>query len=473
MTHSRLWRQFRIGLIAADAIGVVIAYVIADFIRCRYYLQVDWPELLPNGDSSVRMHMKVLVLLPFAWPAILHRFGWYEQRWQAPTAAFRIIGQSALVLALVISSAVLLFDRERFPRAQIGLLIPAVVATSLAARGITALLVRRIGARRHRRVLFVGTGRDAVRLRRLASASPIGRAKTIGHLSVPWDDAAPDESITVIGDLSRLADILDDQIVDEVFFATPAERIAEMLPYIRVCEEVGVPANVQAESIVCHSIPEISDLHGLPMLAYAPARHSPEALAAKRAIDILLSVVGIALAGPIMLICAAIIRLTTGSPILFHQRRSGLNGRTFIMYKFRTMESGAEAKQADIAHLNESQGPVFKVTNDPRVTRIGRFLRRWSLDELPQMFNVLKGDMSIVGPRPPIPAEVEKYDRWQRRRLSMRPGLTCLWQIKGRHRIGFEEWMRLDLQYIDSWSLTLDLLIFMRTIPTVLGGTGA
>jgi lipopolysaccharide/colanic/teichoic acid biosynthesis glycosyltransferase len=143
------------------------------------------------------------------------------------------------------------------------------------------------------------------------------------------------------------------------------------------------------------------------------------------------------------------------------------------MFKFRTMQAGAEAKQADIAHLNESQGPVFKVTNDPRVTRIGRFLRRWSLDELPQMFNVLKGDMSIVGPRPPIPAEVEKYDRWQRRRLSMRPGLTCLWQIKGRHRIGFEEWMRLDLQYIDSWSLTLDMLIFMRTIPTVLGGTGA
>lgn len=143
------------------------------------------------------------------------------------------------------------------------------------------------------------------------------------------------------------------------------------------------------------------------------------------------------------------------------------------MFKFRTMEAGAEARQAELAEMNEVTGPVFKIERDPRVTAVGRFLRRWSLDELPQLFNVLKGDMSIVGPRPPLPAEVARYDRWQRRRLSMRPGLTCLWQVKGRHKIGFDEWMKLDLFYIDHWSLKLDFLILCRTIAAVLSGSGA
>lgn len=143
------------------------------------------------------------------------------------------------------------------------------------------------------------------------------------------------------------------------------------------------------------------------------------------------------------------------------------------MLKFRTMELGAEAKQTELAKMNEVEGPVFKMENDPRVTTVGKFLRRWSLDELPQLFNVLKGDMSIVGPRPPLPSEVVRYDRWQRRRLSMRPGLTCIWQVKGRHRIGFEEWMKLDLFYIDHWSLKLDFFILCRTISAVLSGSGA
>jgi len=205
-----------------------------------------------------------------------------------------------------------------------------------------------------------------------------------------------------------------------------------------------------------------------------PAQHSPELLGIKRCMDAAFAIIGIILTAPIMLLCAVLIRTTCGTPIFFRQRRSGLNGREFRMYKFRTMEPNAEAKLADVAHLNQCDGPVYKARErDPRVTRIGPFLRRWSLDELPQLFNVLRGDMSIVGPRPPIPSEVRQYDRWQRRRLSMRPGLTCLWQIKGRHRIPFEDWMKLDLFYIDHWSLKLDFLIICKTLPTVLSGSGA
>lgn len=471
--QTRSWRQFRAGLIATDALAIVIAYILADMVRCGFYMRTPWPELLPTGDSSVRMHMKVLVFLPFVWPMILQRLDWYSRRWQTWTSSIKSAAIASILLSLFVSAIALLIDRDLYPRMQIALLAVIAPATSLAARGITAVVALRLGGRRRRRVLIVGTGRDAVRLRRLASSSLIGRPHILGHLRPPWETEAAAPSVVELGGMDRLASAIDEDFVDEVLFSAPLERLAELLPYVRQCEEVGVPAGIQAESIACHSLPEITDLHGLPMLAYAAARHSPEALAVKRALDIAVAVVGIVLTGPIMLLCAGVIRLTTGSPILFHQLRSGLNGRTFVMYKFRTMEDGAERKQAEIAHLNESDGPVFKVSNDPRITRIGRFLRRWSFDELPQLFNVLKGDMSVVGPRPPIPAEVAQYDRWQRRRLSMRPGLTCLWQIKGRHRIGFEEWMRLDLYYIDHWSLTLDFLIFCRTIPTVLGGTGA
>jgi exopolysaccharide biosynthesis polyprenyl glycosylphosphotransferase len=256
-------------------------------------------------------------------------------------------------------------------------------------------------------------------------------------------------------------------------FSAPLERLADVLPLVRLCEEVGVQAHIQAESIACHSLPDILDLRGVPLLSYAPAQHSPELLAVKRFLDVGLAIIGISVTAPIMVLCAVLIKATSPGPVLFRQVRSGLNGRAFRMLKFRTMGEHAEAARAEVAHLNEATGPVFKIANDPRITRIGRFLRRWSVDELPQLFNVLAGDMSVVGPRPPIPSEVALYDRWQRRRLSMRPGLTCLWQIRGRHRIGFDEWMQLDLFYIDHWSLRLDFRILFRTISTVLSGSGA
>jgi lipopolysaccharide/colanic/teichoic acid biosynthesis glycosyltransferase len=174
-----------------------------------------------------------------------------------------------------------------------------------------------------------------------------------------------------------------------------------------------------------------------------------------------------------MLPVAIIIRFTSPGPILFGQKRSGLHGRLFTMYKFRSMVSNAEMLRAELDAYNEMSGPVFKMKDDPRITPFGRLLRKTSLDEFPQFWNVLVGDMSLVGPRPPIPTEVQHYDPWHRRRLSMKPGLTCLWQISGRNKIAFDQWMKLDLQYIDSWSLWLDLKILARTVPVVFSGLGA
>lgn len=474
MTHSPAWRQFRAGLIAADAATVALTYVLADVLRCHLWLGTDWPELHPEFGSTERIHMKVLAFLPLAWPLILSGLGWYEQKWRRWHWSARQAVLGTFLLGLLMSALALLLERGRYPRAQIGFVALLLPATTLATRGITSLIGRWQGGRRRRHVLIVGIGRDAVRLRRLLRQVTFGRPSVVGHLRPPWEAGdSRVETGALLGGIDALGPILDERVVDEVFFSVPAAHLAEALPLVRLCEEVGVTAHIQAEPIVCHSIPQMVDFHGVPTLVYAPTRHAPELLAVKRALDLLLASVLILLTGPIMLLCALAIKLTAPGPVLFRQRRSGLYGRPFDMYKFRTMEPDAEAKQAEIAHLNEASGPVFKVETDPRVTGVGSFLRRWSLDELPQLFNILKGDMSIVGPRPPIPAEVEKYDRWQRRRLSMRPGLTCLWQIKGRHRIGFQEWMQLDLFYIDHWSLKLDILIMFRTIPTVLGGTGA
>jgi len=166
------------------------------------------------------------------------------------------------------------------------------------------------------------------------------------------------------------------------------------------------------------------------------------------------------------------IKFEDGGTVFFKQERVGLNGRSFPMFKFRTMVANAEALQASLLGLNEQTGPVFKIKADPRVTRVGWFLRKTSFDELPQFFNVLRGEMSVVGPRPPIPSEVEMYERWQKRRLSMKPGITCIWQVSGRNNIQFEEWMKLDLEYIDNWSLSQDMILVLKTIKVMLLGTG-
>jgi len=218
---------------------------------------------------------------------------------------------------------------------------------------------------------------------------------------------------------------------------------------------------------------EIEELEGIPFLTFTTTPSNETQLALKRLLDVAISMMLLALTLPALVIAALGIKLSSPGSVLFKQERIGLNGRSFLLYKFRTMIEDAHERRGEVSHLNEMSGPVFKLKDDPRVTTIGRILRRFSLDELPQLWNVLKGDMSIVGPRPPIPEEVASYHRWHRRRLSMKPGLTCLWQISGRNNIDFDRWMQLDLQYIDNWSPALDLKILLRTIPAVLLGRGA
>jgi lipopolysaccharide/colanic/teichoic acid biosynthesis glycosyltransferase len=208
-------------------------------------------------------------------------------------------------------------------------------------------------------------------------------------------------------------------------------------------------------------------------LSFAPVHHNRGKLIVKRGIDIVGSAILLTLVAPILGVATLAIRLTSPGPIFFRQTRCGLNGRQFVMLKLRTMYVDAEQRKAELMHLNEMTGPVFKMKNDPRITPVGRIFRRLSIDELPQLWDVLRGDMSLVGPRPAVPLEVDEYATFERRRLSMRPGLTCIWQVNGRNDIGFDDWVRLDLEYIDTWNLTNDFKILAQTLPAVLGGEGA
>jgi exopolysaccharide biosynthesis polyprenyl glycosylphosphotransferase len=209
-----------------------------------------------------------------------------------------------------------------------------------------------------------------------------------------------------------------------------------------------------------------------PLLTFS-ATPQDEFLLLKRAIDIILALCALVVLSPVLLIVGLLVKITSRGPVFFTQTRCGLGGRKFILYKFRSMRENADMLREELEALNEVDGPVFKIRNDPRCTPIGRFMRKFSLDELPQLVNILKGDMSFVGPRPPLPEEVEKYERWQRRRLRMQPGLTCLWALEGRSKLSFRRWMELDLEYIDHWSMALDWKILLKTIPIVLVGRGA
>jgi exopolysaccharide biosynthesis polyprenyl glycosylphosphotransferase len=214
----------------------------------------------------------------------------------------------------------------------------------------------------------------------------------------------------------------------------------------------------------------VEELDGTPVYSLVSGPDRAVSLAAKRLIDLFVAAGGLVLFSPIFVAVAILVVVRDGPPVFFRQSRVGLHGRPFTLVKFRTMQRDAEASRSDLGAHNELRGPVFKLTNDPRVTSIGRVLRRSSLDELPQLWNVLRGDMSLVGPRPPLPAEVARYDLWHRRRLSMKPGITGLWQVRGRREPDFDRWVEADLEYIDRWSLWLDLQILARTIPAAFEG---
>jgi exopolysaccharide biosynthesis polyprenyl glycosylphosphotransferase len=299
--------------------------------------------------------------------------------------------------------------------------------------------------------------------------------RVFGYLR--FDDEPLDDPLAapVLGRARDIEDLLKTHVVSEVYLAgrTQTER-AEMQSAIRVLERFGVPFALPAAGFrFGRARPEHERAVADGYIHYLSVRRKPVQEALKRLFDIVASAAGLLVLSPLFVAVAVLVRVTSRGPVFFRQERVGLHGRTFRMLKFRSMVVDAEARRSRLMTANELRGPVFKMKRDPRVTPLGRFIRKFSIDELPQLVNVLRGEMSVVGPRPPLPAEVARYEAWQRRRLSVRPGITCVWQVSGRNEISFEEWMYLDMQYIDHWSLAQDFQLILRTVPVVLTGKGA
>ena len=281
----------------------------------------------------------------------------------------------------------------------------------------------------------------------------------------------------ILPERKNLKEVMDRETIDEVIYCKTNYDHDEIGRFISECAEVGICFHHYTGMIPIirgrrMKAPSFSLVNQLPFVTYMNTPDSYVALKMKSIFDFFFSLFVIILVLPVFFILAIAIKIDDGGPVFFRQERVGLNGRRFFCFKFRTMVTNAEALKASLMGQNEQEGPVFKIAIDPRVTRVGRFLRKTSLDELPQFINVLRGEMSIVGPRPPIPSEVEKYKRWQIRRLSMKPGITCIWQVSGRNNIRFEEWMKLDMEYIDNWSLGQDAILIFKTIKVMLIGDG-
>lgn len=343
----------------------------------------------------------------------------------------------------------------------------------LRAGSLVGWIRREFGALHY--IMVVGLGERALKVGEALEASRHYGIRLLGFLA---DGEFQGNEVRLgapypVSPLTALPVLLRQHVIDEIIFAVDSRRLADLEETFLFCDEEGVRTRVAVDFFPhVNSEVYLDRLADKPLLTFSAAPHDEIRLLVKRTIDVCLALAALALTAPVMLLVIVLIKLTSPGPAIFRQVRCGLNGRRFVFYKFRSMCENAEAMKADLQHLNEKE-LAFKIPNDPRLTGIGKWLRKFSVDEWPQLWNVVKGDMSLVGPRPAVPEEVEQYKRWQRRRLRMRPGLTCLWALAGRDRLDFETWMKLDMQYIDNWSLALDWKIILQTIPRVLTGRGA
>jgi len=325
-------------------------------------------------------------------------------------------------------------------------------------------------------LMVIGTGERARRLGETIERSAASGARLVGFLSE--DQNAGLDTLRLAAEyrvfpLGKLPDLLRTLVIDEVLVAVDGEKLPGIEDALLLCDEEGVRTRILVDFFPhVNSKIYLERIASHPMLTFSATPHDEILLLIKRATDVVLSALALVLMLPVLALVAALVRLSSPGPVVFRQLRCGLNGRRFTLYKFRSMCQDAEALKASLEHLSQRQ-TAFKIPRDPRLTPLGRWLRKFSIDEWPQLWNVLRGDMSLVGPRPAVPEEVEQYKRWQRRRLRMRPGLTCLWALAGRDSLDFETWMKLDMEYIDNWSLALDWMILLRTVPHVLIGKGA
>jgi exopolysaccharide biosynthesis polyprenyl glycosylphosphotransferase len=464
---------------------VIGAYVVSDVVATSGALVTahtvrEWAGPLGAWLGPIYPLDEYLPLLAFIlplWLVVFYASGLYGRK------AARTLRTEVSRLVRAVGIAALLLFCVLFV-AKLDYVSRLVIAGFLLLNGIFVeggrALVRGLvlESTNTRRVVVAGSHDEVARAVKKVEAHREWGIEVIGVATDGTWSTPPEPHLRLLGgyeDIPRL--VLEGEVIDEVVLAPgpgPSDdgrRLETVFPQL---EELGIVTRIVVNPLP-RSVSSLSldDLSGMPLLTFSSAPRDEVLLFVRRCVDVVLAAVLLVLLSPLFAVLAALVRLTSPGPVLFRQIRCGLHGRPFTFLKFRSMQVDAEHIKPHLAPYNEMDGPAFKMTNDPRVTPIGWWLRRTSLDELPQLWNILKGDMSFVGPRPAVIDEVRQYEPWQRRRLSMPPGLTCLWQISGRNDLSFDEWMKLDLEYIDNWSLWLDLKIAVRTVPAVILGRGA
>ena len=432
------------------------------------------------------MRIKLLNILVFLglfyfWHLIFSACGLYGSRRLGDRKEEAVVVVKAASAGALVLGFVGAFFRVR-------MITPAFIAVFWILATFTIILSRlalreflrraRVHGRNLRHLLIIGTNSRAVEFARSIEGRLELGYQLVGFVDDEWtgNREFQENGKSIVADLEHFSDFLRERIIDEVAIALPLKSFySQAARIIAVCQEHGVIVRVLASIFdLQKGWANNSHVDGMAVATISPNSSDGWPMICKRLMDISVSLFLLIGFGPILIIVGVLIKMDSTGPVFFVQDRVGLNKRHFRLYKFRTMVGDAEKKQSELESLNEADGPVFKIKNDPRITRMGKYLRKASIDELPQLLNVLKGDMSLVGPRPLPIRDYQGFDQdWVRRRFSVRPGMTCLWQINGRSSVSFQEWMRLDLRYIDNWSFWLDMKILAKTIPAVMRGTGA
>jgi exopolysaccharide biosynthesis polyprenyl glycosylphosphotransferase len=464
---------------ALDLSALLLAFGLSAWLAAGDARHMPFTEVLALRVKLQNFIVFSAVLV--AWTAMLTQLGLYRTYIYLSKA--REVRD--VVVAMSCCTVVLLLFHELLSIQLIGAGFLAVFWLFANGFAVAGRLLLRLSLRQARRsgqnvrhVLIVGTNRRALQLAQRFESFPQLGYRVLGFVDESWTGASSLSSTQycVVTGFAGFPDYIARHVVDEVMLCLPIKSLYERSSQIvGQCEEQGITVRVVWDLLT----PKLGQSHverfdENVVLTVHTGGMRGGSMVVKRIIDLICSAIALLSLAPVMLIIAVLIRLRSPGPVFFLQDRMGLNKRRFRLYKFRTMVPDAEKQIAQLEHLNEVSGPVFKIRNDPRVTPLGRFLRKTSLDELPQLINVLMGDMSLVGPRPLPVRDYESFNTaWHRRRFSVKPGITCLWQVMGRNSIPFEQWMALDMQYIDQWSLLLDLQILVKTIPAVLKGSGA
>jgi exopolysaccharide biosynthesis polyprenyl glycosylphosphotransferase len=448
-----------------DAVLAAVLLVVLSVLRFGNDWSIYWRYITPEPAA-------LPIALGLGWVAILASFGLYRPRARLSIRSEAVdVVRATGVLAAITLSLFFVFRLPDVSRLFLLGFFPALAASTLLDRVVLRLIFRRLraGGRNMRFVLVAGAGpRGQAFAAKLEDHRELGLAVTGFIDDEPW--VLP-RGWRHLGRLDEIETVLHDRIVDEVVICLPFSQWDKVDAISQIAEDEGKIVRVPMDVIGrAFSQGRMEELDGTPVFSLVSGPDRAIALALKRTLDIVGSFAALVVLSPVLAIVAIAIRRHDGGPALFRQVRVGLHGRPFGVFKFRTMTIDAETRYHEVAALSDTRGAAFKMTKDPRITPIGRFLRRTSLDELPQFWNVLRGEMSLVGPRPAPQREVQGYDLWHRRRLSMKPGITGLWQVTARQSDDFEERAELDLAYIDRWSLTLDMKILLRTIPAAFEG---